>query len=167
MEVACRCRLAALLGQPFIMRGMPNLAAVLKTEIARVARKEIRAETGALTKTNAEQKKQISALRGELSELRRVVKQLQRTQRSPVPTRESSQADAGPALRWRAEGFAQHRKRLGISAEQMARLIGCSALSVYKWESGKVRPRQAQLDAIARVRKLSKTEALQQLEATD
>ncbi|TFZ03374.1 XRE family transcriptional regulator [Ramlibacter rhizophilus] len=52
---------------------------------------------------------------------------------------------------------------MGLSAEQMPRLVGCSALSIYKWESGKVRPRQAQLDAIARVRKLSKTEASEAL----
>ncbi|MEJ7930444.1 helix-turn-helix domain-containing protein [Ramlibacter sp. AN1015] len=145
---------------------MPNIAAVLKTEIARVARKEIRAETGAFAKTNAEQRKQIYALRRQVGELQRALKQLQRGQRSSASTKENPQSEVGPALRWRPEGFAQHRKRLGVSAEQMSRLIGCSALSVYKWEAGKVRPRQAQLDAIARVRKLSKSEAMQQLEAS-
>lgn len=143
--------------------GMPNIAAVLKSEITRVARREIRAETGVLARTNAEQRKQIAALRRQLSELQRAIKQLQRGQQSAVSTQENPQAEAGRALRWRPEGFAQHRKRLGISAEQMARLIGCSALSVYKWEAGKVRPRQAQLDAIARVRNLSKSEALAEL----
>lgn len=145
------------------MHGMSNIAAVLKSEIARVARKEIRAETGALAKTNAEQRKQIAAMRRQLGELQRAIKQLQRGQKSSAATRGSAQEEAGPAMRWRPEGFAQHRKRLGISAEQMARLVGCSALSIYKWESGKVRPRQAQLDAIARVRKLSKTKASEAL----
>ena len=36
---------------------------------------------------------------------------------------------------------------------------GVSALSVYKWESGKTRPRARQLEAIASLRKMGKREA--------
>ncbi|MEJ7931487.1 helix-turn-helix transcriptional regulator [Ramlibacter sp. AN1015] len=143
---------------------MPNIAAVLKSEIARIARKEIRSQTGALAETNSEQRKQIAALRQQILELQRAVTRLQKgvTVR-PAPSKVLPMRQE-TSLRWRPEGFAQHRKRLGLSAEQMAHLVGCSALSVYKWESGKVRPRRAQLDAIARVRKLSKAAALQELE---
>ena len=38
----------------------------------------------------------------------------------------------------------------------MARLLGVSALSVYKWESGKTRPRAKQIEAIAALRGMGK-----------
>jgi DNA-binding transcriptional regulator YiaG len=62
-------------------------------------------------------------------------------------------------LRFRAGGFATLRKRLGLSAEAMGKLLGVSGQSVYHWESGKASPRSSQLPAIAAVRKLGKREA--------
>ena len=47
----------------------------------------------------------------------------------------------------------------------MAQLLGASALSVYKWESGKAHPRAAQLERIASIRQLGKREALARLTA--
>ena len=64
-----------------------------------------------------------------------------------------------------AEGFAAQRARLGLSQVQMAQLLGASALSVYKWESGKAHPRAAQLERIASIRQLGKREALARLTA--
>ncbi len=63
------------------------------------------------------------------------------------------------ALRFRAGGFATLRKKLGLSAEQMGKLINVSARSVYHWEAEKSRPRACQLPAIAAARKLTKKEA--------
>ena len=45
----------------------------------------------------------------------------------------------------------------------MAQLLEASALSVYKWESGKVQPRAAQLERILALRKLGKREAAARL----
>lgn len=47
----------------------------------------------------------------------------------------------------------------------MAKLVGVSALSVYKSESGKTRPRRAQIKAIASIRGIGKREAQARLEA--
>lgn len=69
----------------------------------------------------------------------------------------------GSQLRFQAKGFASLRKKLGLSAQEMAKLLGVSALSVYKWESGKATPRSSHLPAIAAVRKLGKKEALAKL----
>ncbi len=63
------------------------------------------------------------------------------------------------ALRFRAGGFATLRKKLGLSAEQMGKLINVSAQSVYHREAEKSRPRASQLPAIAAARKLNKKEA--------
>jgi DNA-binding transcriptional regulator YiaG len=146
---------------------MPNIAVVLKTEIARLARKEVRAQTQTLLKASVEQRKQITALKRQVAELQRALKKAQTLGRRFASESVPAAAHQDEAeLRWRHEGFAAHRKRLGVSAQDMARLVGCSALSIYKWESGKVRPRRAQLQAIARVRALSKAAAQQEL-ATD
>jgi DNA-binding XRE family transcriptional regulator len=49
----------------------------------------------------------------------------------------------------------------------MARLIGASSLSVYKWESGKVQPRAAQKEQIAAALKLGKRAVKAKLQAPD
>ncbi len=67
------------------------------------------------------------------------------------------------SLRFRVGCFATLRKKLGLSAGDMARLLGVSAQSVYHWESGKSKPRAGQLAAIAQVRKLGKREAAARL----
>ena len=67
------------------------------------------------------------------------------------------------ALRFRAGGFATLRKKFDLSAEQMGKLIGVSAQSVYHWEAEKSRPRASQLPAIAAARKLTKKEAWRKL----
>jgi len=144
---------------------MPNVAAVLKSEIERVARKQTRASTDALTKADRARRAEVSELRKRVFELERQVSRLARVaaRQSPVPSKGETSGTASD-LRWRHEGFASHRARLGLSQAQMARLIGCSALSVYKWETGQVRPRRAQLEVIAEVRKLTRSQALERLE---
>ena len=62
-------------------------------------------------------------------------------------------------------GFAQHRKGLGLSAAEVGKLLGASALSVYKWESGKAKPRRSFLPAIAALRRMGKREAAAKLQA--
>lgn len=142
---------------------MPNIALVLKSEIARVARKEVRAATQALIKTSSEQRKQIASLKRDVDQLTKMIKAAQRPSKALVAQPAGSDTEGAGNLRWRPDGFAQHRKRLGLTAAQMAKLVGCSSLSIYKWETGKVRPRAAQLRAIARVRGLSKAQALHEL----
>jgi len=51
-----------------------------------------------------------------------------------------------------------------ISAADYAKLVGVARLTVYNWEKGKSRPRQAQLEALAGVRGLGKREAIARLE---
>jgi DNA-binding transcriptional regulator YiaG len=58
-----------------------------------------------------------------------------------------------------------HRQKLGLSAKDYGLLVGVSALSIYKWEDGKVQPRGSALVKIAAVRQLGKREAARRLEA--
>jgi DNA-binding transcriptional regulator YiaG len=140
---------------------MPNIASLLKEEITRLARKELRANTESL-------KKAVSTYRSEIAALKRRVDQLERQQkqtskRIPVPkTLEAPESDG--QHRWRAAGFAQHRKRLGLSAADCGKLLGVSALTVYKWEGEQARPRAKYLPAIAALRGMGKREAAKRLE---
>jgi DNA-binding transcriptional regulator YiaG len=140
---------------------MPNIASVLKNEISRVARKELRGETQGL-------KKSVSQYRSQIAELKRRVQaleqQVRRAARGNTKVDAREDAQAGSQLRFSAKGLAAQRRRLGLSAAAVAHLLGVSALSVYKWESGKTRPRARQIEAIAALRKMGKREARQRLE---
>lgn len=143
---------------------MANLASVLKAEIARVARKELRAETESLKKTVATQRSEIAALKRRAAELEKTVKTLVRLANRPVRSAEPAQDedDAGH-FRFRAGGMASNRKRLGLSAEDFGLLVGTSGQSVYLWESGKTKPRPHSLAAIAGLRSIGKREVAARL----
>ncbi len=72
-------------------------------------------------------------------------------------------ADEGPKLRFRADGFASLRKKLGLSAADMGKLLGVSLQTIYHWEKGQSKPRIQQLHSIAEVRKLGKRGAAARL----
>lgn len=144
---------------------MSSFADQLKSEIARIARKEVRAETRALKKANAQYRADIAALRRRLADLERAQARLSRKagQASVQGRAAADEGSSAPGLRFRVAGFANLRKKLNLSAAEMGKLIGVSAQSVYHWETGKSRPRAAQLAAIAAVRKLGKRQVAARL----
>jgi DNA-binding transcriptional regulator YiaG len=141
---------------------MPNLAAFLKSEIARIARKESKGEIQALRKAVTQHRSEIAALKRRIGSLEQQVKRLAE---GASKRQEPSEGDDSPQLRFSAKGFASQRRRLGLSAEECGALIGASGLSVYNWEKGKVRPRDSHLPAIAALRKMGKKEAAARLQA--
>lgn len=136
---------------------MPNIAAVLKSEITRIARKELRAETEKLKKASAQHRSEIAALKRRIAELERQAARLGKGVAKSVPP---ADADGRSAIRYSAKSMLAQRKRLGLSAENMGKLIGVSGQTIYGWEAGNTRPRNGQMPAIAAVRKLGKREAL-------
>lgn len=144
---------------------MPNIAAALKAEIARVARKEIRGELSTLKTAVSQQRASITALRQKVQRLEREVKKAAR--RTLKPEGQSPGESEGTPLRFRASGLASHRKRLGLSAADFGRLVGVSGQSIYKWEAGEAKPRRKQLESIAAVRKMGRQEALERLRAAE
>lgn len=141
---------------------MPNIATALKQEITRLARKEQKSNTGTLKKALASYRNEIAALKRRVADLERGQKRVTKVVGTVRPQADGGQEDIN--LRFRAAGFAQHRKRLGLSAREMGMLLDASALSVYKWETGKSKPRAKHLEAIAGIRKLGKREAVKRLE---
>ena len=146
---------------------MPNIASILKAEISRVARKEVRAEIDILKKASANHRASIAALRRQVSalekELRRAAKGAA-TRRAPAGESEEA-GESGPKRRFSAARLAAHRSKLGISAASYGKLVGVSGQTIYHWEQGKARPRAAQLQKLAAARELGKHEVAERLEA--
>ncbi|MDB5897186.1 MAG: transcriptional regulator, family-like protein [Ramlibacter sp.] len=140
---------------------MPNIAIVLKGEIARIARKEVRAETQEFRKASAQYRAHIAALRRRIEGLERQLKKVGKVGGRAAPA--ASEEDEATALRFSATRLAAQRKKLGLSAADFATLLGVSGQSVYKWEHGEARPRARQLEAIAALRGIGKREAAARL----
>lgn len=142
---------------------MPNFASVLKEEIVRLARKEVRAETETLKKAVAQHRSEIAGLKRRMATLE---KQAARAEKKgagkAAPTAEGEEA---PRTRFSAKRLARQRQKLGLSAAEMGALLGVSAQTVYNWEAEKSRPRQAQLAAIAALRGVGKRQVKVRLEA--
>jgi DNA-binding transcriptional regulator YiaG len=129
---------------------MPNIASSLKADIARVARKQIKAQTGTL-------KSATSKFRSVIANLKRQIAILQRQVRHKANTCPAGDAPAiseasGTRHRSSPARLASHLKRLVLSAEALDKLIGVSGLSIYKWEAGKARPQDKHLPAISSLR---------------
>jgi DNA-binding transcriptional regulator YiaG len=155
---------------------MPNLANVLKEEIARLARKEIRAQVGKTQKQVSEQRSQIAELKRVNADLNRRVNFLEKQEKQrlaqpaePKVIIQTADGKEEPATttRFSPKWLAKHREKLELSAADYAKLVGCSPLSIYKWEKGESTPRAKQREALASVRGLGKREAQQRLELID
>ena len=142
------------------MRSMPDIASVLKSEIARIARKEIRAELEGLKKSVSAYRTEIAALKRRSDLLEKTLRQLHKSARKPMP---AHRQESAKALRFSPKGLASQRRRLGLSADACGLLLGASGQSVYNWEAGKARPRASHLAAIAALKGLSKTQAAEVL----
>lgn len=138
---------------------MTNLASVLKSEIARVSRKETRVDTQDLRKAVSHQRAQISSLRKRLDAAERLIKQLMKARKKDV----SKDTGEQTPRRFSPARLAATRKRLELSAADFGALVGVSGQAIYNWEKG-TRPRPDQLERLAQVRNIGKREAAARLE---
>ena len=138
---------------------MPNIMSALKQEITRLARKESRSQTQVLKKMSAQYRRDIAALKRQVAKLQRQTTVLEKATLKQLPP----PAAAVDKVRFSAKSLIAQRKRLDLSAADYAKLVGVAGLSIYKWESGKTRPRQSQVAALAAVRGISKKGALARL----
>jgi DNA-binding transcriptional regulator YiaG len=83
------------------------------------------------------------------------------------PKAEAASGEVAPGSRFSARSVRAQRKRLKLSAEQYAALVGVSSQTVYLWERGKVRPKASQFAALVSARSLGRREALARLQQAD
>lgn len=155
---------------------MPNLGAVLKEEIARLARKEIRVQVGKTQKQVSDQRREIAELKRVNTDLSRRLKTLEKRENKRLgqpayaklaSTSTSTTQAGGSVPRFSPKWLAKHRAKLDLSAADYATLVGCSTLSIYKWEKGETTPRAKQREALASIRGIGKREARQRIDAAE
>lgn len=137
---------------------MPDVASVLRDEIRRLARKEVKSATSAQSAQISDLKNVIRALRGEVASLQ---KELSTSRRSAAATNEQStgKEEKKQAIRLSPKSIRNHRKRLKLSQAQLGQLLGVSTTTVVFWESGRSAPRGSNRHALAEVRTLGRKDA--------
>jgi DNA-binding transcriptional regulator YiaG len=136
---------------------MPNIAQILKSEISRVARKEVRAEIETLKKASGSYRSAIADLRRQIATLEKELRRSTKVSQKEVNANPQEDA-AGTKRRFSAGRLAAHRAKVGISAASYGQLVGVTGQTIYHWEQGKARPRDAQLERLAAVRGLGARE---------
>jgi ribosome-binding protein aMBF1 (putative translation factor) len=141
---------------------MANIGAVLREEIARLARRELRGQVAGMRKASAQYRRHIAALKRQVAKLESQVSLL----RGKVLDHDvAAPADSGgKAIRFVPRSLRSQRERLGLSAADYGRLLGVSSQSIYNWERGVARPRPGQIQRLAAFRSMRKREALARLE---
>ncbi len=142
---------------------MPNLQSVLRQEIQRLARREVRSELEATKKAVAHHRREIAELKRRNTALERTVSYLQ--------SHETKRLKAGPSktgppkgTRFSVRSLQAQRRRSGLSQTDYASLVGVSSSTIYNWESGSTKPRGKHLATLVSLRGLGKREATKRLE---
>lgn len=139
-----------------------NLAIVLKDEIRRLARKEIRAQTATVKRMSAIHRREIAQLKRQHKSVERRVAQLTEELRAKGDRVAPRDTERSPN-RFSARSVRAQRRRLRLSAAEYGKLIGVSGQTIYQWEHGNSRPRRSQMAALVAVRSIGRRAALARL----
>jgi len=132
---------------------MPNIAQLLKDEISRLARKEVRAASAPLQQQIRELKKTNRQQREAIDMLLRRVDQLQALAGSPTDKIQKAPAvENDQQIRLSGTSIKKHRKRLGLSQGDLGQLLNVSTNTIVRWEQDKSKPREAYRSGIAQLR---------------
>jgi len=114
---------------------MPEFATALQAEIRRLARKEVKALTSVTRKASVQHRRDIAALKRQVSAQERqiaVLEGLERKRSTGLPAPES----AAEGKRFSGKWLKAHRTKLKLSADDYGKLAGISSLSIYNLERG-------------------------------
>ncbi len=141
---------------------LPNIASVLKEEIARLVRRELRGETENLKKASSRYRSDIASLKRRIEALEKQISRLEKM--APKKAAPVIDGESETKLRFKPQGVRAQRTRLELSAQKMGLLVGVSAQTIYNWEAGTSRPKAEQLAVFAAVRKMGKREVKARLD---
>ncbi len=141
---------------------MPDLAATLRAEISRLARKEIRKQMTSTQKTVAQYRRDIAQLKRQVEAHERKIATLEAHERQRMARSQAAEEPAEGA-RFSTRSVKAQRRRLKLSAEQFGKLLGVSAQTIYNWEQGRTRPGKAQFASLVALREIGRKEALRRL----
>jgi DNA-binding transcriptional regulator YiaG len=146
---------------------MPNIAAVLKEEICRLAKREIKVSTMSTKGAVVQFRRDIAKLKRTVSSQQKEIAFLNAQEHKRLGVVPTKDEDDLEGVRFSARSAKAQRERLGLSQENYAKLVGVSSMTIYNWETGKTRPRDEQLAALVALRGIGKREAMAKLEAME
>ena len=146
---------------------MPNVATVLKAEISRLARKEVRAVGTAVGRRTAASRRALADLKRRVAALEKGLRSLESSLARVPAAAPAEKPEKGPKGWISGKGVRSLRQKLGLSQEAMARLVNVTPNAVYLWERkpGMLRLRHATQAALLDARKLGAREAQAKLAA--
>ncbi|OGP56500.1 MAG: hypothetical protein A2162_10415 [Deltaproteobacteria bacterium RBG_13_52_11b] len=142
---------------------MGNLEATIKSEIVRLARRELRKVTVPL-------RRDVRSLKITVSQLRKTVSALERS----AARRDSQMLTGKVALSVAPEELEKSRfsprlirvlrKRLGVTQKELATLAGVTVGAIFQWEKGMFDPRDDKKAVLVALRKLGRRQVKKLLE---
>jgi DNA-binding transcriptional regulator YiaG len=142
---------------------MGNLEATIKSEIVRLAKRELRRVTVPL-------RRDVRSLKVTVSQLRKAVSGLERfaTRRDSQMLSEKVALSAAPEelekSRFSPRLIQALRKRLGITQKELAILAGVTVGAIFQWEKGIFDPRDDKKAVLVALRKLGRRQVKMLLE---
>lgn len=136
---------------------MGKVEAIIKSEIVRLAKREMRKVTTPLKKDVWNLKSAVSQLRKTVLDLERFIA-LQRKEWEKKPPLEAAPEEIETS-RLSPRLIRSLRKRLRLSQRDLARLAGVTPLAVYQWESGVFKPKKEKRGVLVALRKLGRRDA--------
>lgn len=142
---------------------MGKVEGIIKSEIVRLAKREIRKITSPLGRDVRLLKSMVSKLRKAVTSLERFTAYQQKELRKGKIPLEATSEEV-KASRFSPRLIQSLRKRLGVTQKEMATLAGVTVGAIYQWESGKFEPRDEKKGVFVALRKLGRRDVRKILE---
>ena len=140
---------------------MSTVIQVLKSEIQRLAKKEVKIGTALLKKDNARLKRDNAMLKRRMASLLKAVQPLLEAESKRHQQPLQAKPEEAATARFTARNVRAMRKKLRLNKSELARLLDVVDITVAKWEksTGRLRLRQEPLLALTAAQKLTAKEA--------
>ena len=135
---------------------MGKIESMIKSEIQRLARREIRSTFRPLKREVRTMRLKVSGLMKGFGSLNRITKE--QVQRASEQFKLESSPDEIKIARFSPARIRALRLKKGLSQKELGMLIGVSLGTVVLWEKGKITPKAERKGALIALRKLKKRE---------
>ncbi len=140
---------------------MPNVMQVLRSEITRLARKEVKASVTKVHKPTVQLKHDVAELKRTVSALVKATNIIRSVLDKIVADQPAESPEATAKARLTGKGIRSLRRKLGLSQAEFGRLIGVTAQAVVNMEKkqGPLAVRKVTRGAILAIRGIGAREA--------
>ncbi|MCX6348266.1 MAG: helix-turn-helix domain-containing protein [Candidatus Aureabacteria bacterium] len=142
---------------------MPNVMSVLREEIGRLSRKEMKKAVPVLRTRVAMLIRALAVQKRQFAGLNRKVVRLESLMAKAQPAVPAASPEEVKKARISARLIKAQRRRLKISQQLFAKLLGVSPGAVRGWEQGRTSPRGSNIAAFVSVRRMKKREVYERL----